>query len=160
MVHSHLGYRFELEKSGVPTQAIFNFSREKSAFIALGFLKIGITSARMPVFLLAAFALAVLPALPLPQDDKVSHGSPYVPLDSWVYPTLRRLAALGYIKGQVADTAPWTRAECFRQTAEAAATETFNRSFYVQDSSDKECIRLSPIFRLSSQEKNQPRRFV
>lgn len=46
-------------------------------------------------------------------------GSPYVPLDSWIYPALRRLAALGYIPDQVSDLAPWTRLECVRQVAEA-----------------------------------------
>ena len=79
--------------------------------------------------------LPVLPALAVPQDG-APRGSPYVPVGSWVYPVLRRLAALGYITGQVADTAPWTRAECRRQTAEAAGNEAFNRSFYVQSASD------------------------
>lgn len=47
-------------------------------------------------------------------------GSPYVPLDSWIYPALKRLAALGYVRVQVSDMGPWTRAECLRQTKEAA----------------------------------------
>jgi hypothetical protein len=47
-------------------------------------------------------------------------GSPYVPLDSWVYPTMDRLAALGYIHSGFADMRPWTRMECARQVKEAA----------------------------------------
>ncbi len=47
-------------------------------------------------------------------------GSSYVPLDSWIYPALRRLAALGYLMNQMSNMAPWTRAECLRQTREAA----------------------------------------
>ncbi len=47
-------------------------------------------------------------------------GPVYIPLDSWIYPALRRIAALGYIPDQVSDTAPWTRAECLRQVEEAA----------------------------------------
>jgi membrane-associated phospholipid phosphatase len=47
-------------------------------------------------------------------------GSVYVPLDSWIYPALRRLAALGYIPDQVSGSAPWTRLECYRQVQEAA----------------------------------------
>ena len=46
-------------------------------------------------------------------------GSPYVPLDSWVYPELDRLAALGYISSAISDMKPWTRMECARQTSEA-----------------------------------------
>jgi hypothetical protein len=47
-------------------------------------------------------------------------GSPYVPLDSWVYPALDRLAALGYIHTGFADMRPWTRMECARQLQEAS----------------------------------------
>lgn len=39
-------------------------------------------------------------------------GSPYVPLDSWVYPALERLAAFGYIETAFAGQQPWTRIEC------------------------------------------------
>lgn len=46
-------------------------------------------------------------------------GSTYVPLDSWVYPALRRLAALRLIDSQTAGIAPWTRLECLRQVEEA-----------------------------------------
>jgi hypothetical protein len=47
-------------------------------------------------------------------------GSPYVPLDSWVYPAFDRLTALGYIHSGFADMRPWTRMECARQLKEAA----------------------------------------
>ena len=47
-------------------------------------------------------------------------GSPYVPLDSWVYPALDRLTALGYIHTGFADMRPWTRLECARQIQEAS----------------------------------------
>ena len=46
-------------------------------------------------------------------------GSPYVPLDSWIYPALERLTALGYIDSAVAAMRPWTRSECARQIEEA-----------------------------------------
>jgi hypothetical protein len=51
--------------------------------------------------------------------DPSKLGSVFVPLDSWVYPALERLAALGYIKAQFTGLRPWTRRECLRQTAEA-----------------------------------------
>ena len=47
-------------------------------------------------------------------------GSPYVPLDSWVYPAMDRLTALGYIHTGFADMRPWTRLECARQIKQAA----------------------------------------
>jgi membrane-associated phospholipid phosphatase len=47
-------------------------------------------------------------------------GSPYVPLDSWVYPALERLAALGYVKTAILGMRPWTRLECARLVNEAA----------------------------------------
>jgi len=45
-------------------------------------------------------------------------GSPYVPIDSWVYPLLQRLAALGYIKTAYLGIRPWTRMECARMLGE------------------------------------------
>jgi hypothetical protein len=46
-------------------------------------------------------------------------GSPYVPLDSWVYPALERLIALGYIRSGYLGIRPWTRMECARMLEEA-----------------------------------------
>ena len=51
-----------------------------------------------------------------PEDEGVTHskGSPYVPIDSWVYPALYKLAMLGYLDGYNLDTRPWTRHDCAR----------------------------------------------
>ena len=46
-------------------------------------------------------------------------GSPYVPLDSWIYPALDRLAGLGLIDSGFTGLRPWTRRECMRQIGEA-----------------------------------------
>jgi hypothetical protein len=46
-------------------------------------------------------------------------GSPYVPLDSWVYAAFDRLAALGYAPSAFASLRPWTRMECARIIAGA-----------------------------------------
>jgi len=46
-------------------------------------------------------------------------GSPYVPLDTWVYPAFDRLAALDYVQTAFADLRPWTRLECARLVQEA-----------------------------------------
>ncbi len=48
-----------------------------------------------------------------------SLGSPYVELDSWIYPAVERLAALGYIQTEFAGMRPWTRIECSRLVQEA-----------------------------------------
>jgi len=47
-------------------------------------------------------------------------GSPYVPLESWIYPALERLAALGYVGTASLGLRPWTRLECARLVSEAA----------------------------------------
>lgn len=47
-------------------------------------------------------------------------GSPYVPLDSWVYSAFDRLAALGYVQSAMLGMRPWTRLECARLVGEAA----------------------------------------
>ncbi len=41
-------------------------------------------------------------------------ASPYVPLDSWIYPALERLIALGYMQSNVLGMRPWTRMACAR----------------------------------------------
>jgi len=46
-------------------------------------------------------------------------GSPYVPIDSWVYPAFDRLIALGVVQGAYAGIRPWTRLECARLLEEA-----------------------------------------
>jgi hypothetical protein len=64
--------------------------------------------------------------LPSLRPDRGSHwaskdmASPYVPLDSWIYPAIERLAALGYISSGIAAMRPWTRLECARQIEEAS----------------------------------------
>jgi len=55
-----------------------------------------------------------------PHMQTPSHmGSPYVPLDSWVYPAIERLAAFGYVKSNSLGIRPWTRLECVRLLNEA-----------------------------------------
>ena len=47
-------------------------------------------------------------------------GSPYVPLDSWIYPAFDRLIALGYVRSAIVGQRPWTRLECARLLNEAS----------------------------------------
>jgi membrane-associated phospholipid phosphatase len=49
-----------------------------------------------------------------------NQGSPYVPLDSWIYPSMERLASLGLLEGEFMGMRPWTRGECARLVSNAA----------------------------------------
>jgi len=46
-------------------------------------------------------------------------GSPYVPMDSWVYSSFDRLAAMGYVNSGMFGMRPWTRLECARLLTES-----------------------------------------
>ena len=65
------------------------------------------------------------PAFFTPERERPAspRGPVFVPLDSWIYPALLRLAALGYIPDQAAGLRPWTRAECARELGEAMEIE-------------------------------------
>jgi membrane-associated phospholipid phosphatase len=56
------------------------------------------------------------------ERDRQDMGSAFVPLDSWVYSTFERLAALRYVSSAILGLKPWTRMECARLTEEAAET--------------------------------------
>ena len=49
-----------------------------------------------------------------------NQGSPYVPLDSWIYPAMERLASLGALDDEFVGMRPWTRSECARLVSDAA----------------------------------------
>jgi hypothetical protein len=49
-----------------------------------------------------------------------SIGSPYLPMDSWVYSAFDRLIALGQIRSAYLGIRPWTRIECARMLDEAS----------------------------------------
>ena len=62
---------------------------------------------------------AGLAAEPAPALDNDREGSTDVPMDSWLYPALERLGALGLVPSQNVAIRPWTRQECRRQIREA-----------------------------------------
>ncbi|MBS1849831.1 MAG: phosphatase PAP2 family protein [Acidobacteria bacterium] len=53
-----------------------------------------------------------------PRPDNMA--SPYVLPDSWVYPLMERLIALGYVQTAYVGLRPWTRLQCARMLEEAA----------------------------------------
>ena len=56
-----------------------------------------------------------------PRSPSVT-GTSFVPIDSWVYPLMDRLAAMGYINSAFEGQRPWTRQECARLVKEGALT--------------------------------------
>jgi len=55
-------------------------------------------------------------------------GTTYVPIDSWVYPEIDRLAALGYVNTAESGMRPWTRSECARLVEESGQGIDLNDS--------------------------------
>ena len=47
-------------------------------------------------------------------------GSPYVPLDSWIYPAMERLAGMGLFNDEFMGMRPWTRSTCAHLVGDAA----------------------------------------
>ncbi|WP_051978624.1 capsule assembly Wzi family protein [Edaphobacter aggregans] len=85
---------------------------------------------------------ALLPPDPIPNRtpppfdaDPDTIGSTNVPMDSWIYPALERLAALGLIPTQSISIRPWTRQECLRQLhqAQEIADRVGNQAGFVRE---------------------------
>src|SRR5467141_369115 len=53
-------------------------------------------------------------------SSPANQGSPYVPLDSWIYPALDRLIGMGMIDSGFSGVRPWTRSECSRLLTEVS----------------------------------------
>ena len=73
----------------------------------------------MPSNRQALFSVAALILICQVPAARCASGPILVPLDSWVYPALARLWALGYVTSQASGLRPWTRQECIRQLVEA-----------------------------------------
>ena len=57
-----------------------------------------------------AVAAASSPTAPVAPCNVAQLGTPYIPLDSWMYPALVRLYSLGYLDYAFLGLRPWTRA--------------------------------------------------
>lgn len=71
-------------------------------------------------------------------------GTTYVPMDSWVYPEIDRLAALGYINTAESGMRPWTRSECARLVDEAGQAIDLHDSSKWGDIYKRLAAELSP----------------
>jgi Capsule assembly protein Wzi len=72
-------------------------------------------------FGLSSYAQESAPTIDLtPTEDHIS-GSVYVSMDSWIYPAMERLYALGYIDTAFLGLRPWTRLSCLHMLEQSQA---------------------------------------
>ena len=58
---------------------------------------------------------------PAPVCAPAELGSPYIPVDSWIYPAMLRLYSLGFVDDAFIDFRPWTRASVEHMLEQASA---------------------------------------
>lgn len=80
-------------------------------------------------------------------------GSPYMPLESWVYPALERLAALGYVPTAYLGIRPWTRMECAR-LVEGLQEEMLYRGDAAEGEAQRISTALSDEFSQETERRN------
>src|SRR6266478_5075688 len=68
-------------------------------------------------------------------SSPANQGSPYVPLDSWIYSAFDRLSAMGYVNSGMFGMRPWTRLECARLLNES-------EDHRIEDHSSSEAARM------------------
>ena len=92
-----------------------------AAFIAVVFLSVNFLAAEQP----ASPPFASTPAPSQSQAASICEpsilGSPYIPVDSWVYPAMYRLYSLGYLDHIFLGMRPWTRASLSHMLEDADA---------------------------------------
>lgn len=93
---------------------------------------------------LLALGLLIVSAVPI--FAEIERPGPtdgvFVPLDSWVYPALYRLSAMGFIPTQFSNLAPWTRQECARQIVEAEDNVQHDVALHRHSAADDEAEKL------------------
>jgi len=85
--------------------------------LILAALSVGLLAAQQPASPKPAAAKAS--TAPVCEPSKL--GSPYIPVDSWVYPAVLRLYSLGYVDTVYLGMRPWTRASLSHMIEQAGA---------------------------------------
>ena len=92
-----------------------------AVFIAVMFLSVNFLAAEQP----ASPPFATTPDASQGQPSSICEpsilGSPYIPVDSWVYPAMYRLYSLGYLDHIFLGMRPWTRASLSHMLEDADA---------------------------------------
>lgn len=70
---------------------------------------------------LAAAQTSAPPDAPASACEPASMGSPYIPVDNWIYPAVMRLYSLGYVDSVFLGLRPWTRASLSHMLDETGA---------------------------------------
>ncbi|WP_263354659.1 capsule assembly Wzi family protein [Acidicapsa acidisoli] len=105
-------------------------SRSRASIVRIVFLLVGtlLTLSAAPMFAESpgetgpnADVDANSPAAPVAPCQTAELGSPYIPMDSWVYPSLARLYSLGYVDLAFLGLRPWTRASVLHMLEETSA---------------------------------------
>lgn len=80
------------------------------------------------------------------QCEFTSVNSPYIPLDSWIYPAVARLYSIGYAKDVFLGMRPWTR-ESIVNMLEETSDEIQDAEMYEDSSSGEARELLEALFR-------------
>ena len=84
--------------------------RRATVLAGLSLLNAGLLAAQQPEAVLGARHSARDNQGPTSVCEPSSKGSPYIPVDSWVYPAVLRLYSMGYVDHVYLGMRPWTRA--------------------------------------------------
>ncbi len=108
--------------------------------------------------LLGCLLITAMCPPPLAAEERRSdsaRGSAYVPLDSWVYPVLKRLAAMGYAPDEESLAAPWTRQQCLTLVAEADDIASRRSTKLSAGMMNNEALRLISVLKTEFSSENE-----
>jgi hypothetical protein len=88
--------------------------RHAAVLVGLVLITTGISAAAKPGAPDGAVQPGSSPSADESDCQPVTRGSPYIPVDSWVYPAMLRLYALGYVDKAYLGLRPWTRTSVSR----------------------------------------------
>lgn len=109
---------------------------------------------RSITFLMLLLSLSALFGSDLGNSKPTTAGPVYVPLDSWVYSALKRLAALGYVPDEEGLAAPWTRSQCVVLIEEAEDIASRHSTKVLEGATNNEAQKL--ILELKREFADQP----
>ena len=101
--------------------AIFPVLQRTALLAGILFLTASPLRAEMPGAPEGAGQLGRDSSRPAPECEPATLDSPYIPVDSWVYPAVLRLYSLGFVDSVFLGMRPWTRASVSHMLEQAGA---------------------------------------